>query len=208
MENRTLLAFIFGAAVGSGITYLCVKSHFNDISNAEIEETREYYKQLQANLEAEYEQKMCENAEKSPKNVEKSDILVKKEPKIEKNDAEQAKYNEIIHKLNYGEYFKKEDEAPVEDRMDPFIITDDEWDENNGYDKVWLTFFEDDEVFVDDCENVVENGIDLIGESNLTEFGEFEENTLYIRNNKYGTDYMVTLEHSSYRETYSEYNGG
>lgn len=206
MENKSLLAFILGAAVGSGVTYLCVKSHFNEICDQEIEIAREHYKQMENDLEAIYEEKIAEDLEKTVKKGPKVDIFDKKTEKKPENDPEeQAKYDKIIEKLNYGQFFKSEnEEAPIEKSDKPYEISDEEWDENNGHAKVWLSFYEDDEVFTDDCDNVVDNGIDLIGENNLTEFGKYEENTLYIRNDKFGTDYMVTLEHTSYHSQFGE----
>lgn len=207
MENKTLFAFILGAAAGAGITYLCVKSHYEEVANKEIEETREYYRQLENELEEEYSEKIASDLEeKVVKNGPIVDIFGKNEAKKPENDPDdQEKYDKIIEKLNYGQFYKGEnEEAPIEKRDKPYEISDEDWDENNGYSKVWLSFYEDDEVFTDDCDNVVDNGIDLIGENNLTEFGNYEENTLYVRNDKFGTDYMVTLEHTSYHSQFGE----
>ena len=78
-------------------------------------------------------------------------------------------------------------------------------DEEEDYTKRTLSYFSGDGVIMDsDTEEVIDNGIDLVGEENLEKFGEYEPEVVYVRNESNKTDYEVILEDRTYKD--SEYN--
>ena len=48
-----------------------------------------------------------------------------------------------------------------------------------------------DHVLTDEDNNIIEDIDDVIGFDSLTRFGEFEDDTVYVRNDKYRVDYEV-----------------
>ena len=96
---------------------------------------------------------------------------------------------------------EEEKQYRTEDR--PYIITRDEFFEaDKNYDDTSLTYFEVDDVLVDERSKPIEDVENIIGIDHLVRFGSgsLEKNTVYIRNDKLETDYEVTRSTGSYLE--------
>ena len=191
MPTKNILFFLLGAGVGSTVVYFVVKKHYENLIDEEVESVRQYYKSQED--EDEEETELSENEEKMPR----------KEPKTEKNDEN---YQELIEKMNYGEFFPKKEkteEVAVEaDIPTRYVINGDAFAGDNRNEKVSLYYFEGDGVFMNiESDEIVPNGMDLIGEENFERLGEFEEDVLYVRNDVTKTDYEVIQEHYAYAES-------
>lgn len=84
----------------------------------------------------------------------------------------------------------------------PYIIPVDIFMHNEiGYPQLSLTFFEGDQILVDEEENVVDFADKVVGMANL-QFGYLSKdaNIVYIRNEKTGYDYEVLRSMGSYAE--------
>lgn len=93
--------------------------------------------------------------------------------------------------------------AEVKSRTDdePFIIHRDEW--NTGemeYEQASLTYFEGDDVLINDLDRVIEDQDKVIGLANMLKWGHGsgDPNVLYIRNAVLGMDLEVTRSMGSY----------
>ena len=200
MPTKNILFFLLGAGVGSTVVYFVVKKHYENLIDEEVESVRQYYKSQED--EDDEETDLSENEVKTLKKAPK---LAKKDPKTAENDEN---YKEIIEKMNYGEFFPKKaktEEVAVEaDIPTRYVINGDAFAGDNRNEKVSLYYFEGDGVFMNiETDEVVPNGMDLIGEDNFERLGEFEEDVLYVRNDVTKTDYEVIQEHYAYAE--SEY---
>lgn len=194
MPIKEITLFLLGVGLGSGITYLAVKKHFEILTDEEVASVREYYKNKEVAVEnEENETDLSGNDEKTVKNEGKS---AKNEPN----------YKEIIEKLNYGEYSKKnkpveeEEEKPVKNAH-IMVLSEDEYIGDMRYDKRSFTYFETDGVFIDEDGDVVVDGTELIGDENLDRFGEYEEDHLFIRNTQSEEDYAVLIAREAYAES-------
>ena len=86
-----------------------------------------------------------------------------------------------------------ENSRPPEDNPEgSYIISENDFSETNlGYEKVEMDYYLDDGALVDEDDElqIVE---DILGYDNLDEFIEDEAlNSIYIRNDKFGTDYLI-----------------
>lgn len=79
-------------------------------------------------------------------------------------------------------------------------IDNEEFDNNPGFSKDRLVFYEGDRVLCTDNGNVIENGYLLIGDNWEDEVGHYANRTAYIRNNKTAVDYEIYVEAGSYRD--------
>lgn len=92
------------------------------------------------------------------------------------------------------------------DRSDeaPYIITIDEYNEDHAhdYDKLTLTYYEEDDVLADDDDSAVEDPDNLVGEDALTKFGQWskDKNIVYVRNEDISTDFEIIRKAGSYAE--------
>lgn len=93
--------------------------------------------------------------------------------------------------------------AEVKSRTDqePFIIHRDEWNAGEmDYEQMSLTYFEGDDVLINDLDKVIEDQDSVIGLSNMLKWGHGagDPNMLFIRNPVLGMDLEVTRSMGSY----------
>ena len=197
MNIKNLIVLFAGIGIGSIGTYLVTKNYFTNYMDEELEAQKEYFKANYIKLDF--------------------DAAVE-EKKLEVLQEEEPNYKEIIEKMNYGEYFpKKKNEEETKSQETTAmkakedsnlrVITSDEF-ATGGDDyteKVSLYYFEKDGVFMDiETEEVVPNGVALIGEENFEQLGELEDDVLYVRNDTTNINYEVIQEHYAFAE--SEYH--
>lgn len=96
-------------------------------------------------------------------------------------------------------------EAELRNRSEdyPFIITQEEWLENEPeHDQVTVTFYEEDGMLADEQDKPVPDSDEIVGDVNLNRFGYGSKNNniVYIRNMKMGVDYEVTRSFGSYAQ--------
>lgn len=188
MSMKTTLVFLAGLGIGSVGTLFAVKKHYEELANEEIAAVKEYYKNER--IEA----------------FEKDYV----EESVEENETaeDQTDYEEIIRKLNYNEYsHKPKEEVEIlktqkpEEPKGPYVITPEDFTNERNYEKITLTYFEGDGIFMDDMtEEEVNDAEASVGKENLSRFSEFEPDLLYVRNEKERTDYEIILREDRYSE--------
>lgn len=177
MVNKTLSnLFIFtaGASIGSLITWKLVKDKYARIAQEEIEAVREVY--------------MKHDREDEPEPTAKPTVS---------NIMEQFTEQDRIDYANIANTYTTEKGVP-EPVNKPYVISPDEYDEI-GYQTVSLTYYEDD-VVEDDFRDVwTKDEIERkIGLDSLTHFGEYEEDSVFVRNDSEETDYEILREPRRY----------
>lgn len=204
MKINGILIFTGGALAGAGGAYLYLKNVFDKIIEEDAEKIRsEYIKQID-DLKDEINQLEIE-----VKALEEEPVLVASAPAEEKKPKKTAKkkktsdkvdYNAIIDNLNNGVYSSKGSEDM---KKGPYAISDEDWYDDKMQNKETVTYFEEDGTVCDENEEIIPNGLDLIGEDNLEYKDEYEEGILYVRNEDTGSDYRVVIEPG----TYSSFRG-
>ena len=160
------LIFAAGAVLGAVSAVAMVKEKYESLAQIEIETIRRYYKEK-----------------------------MKKEEKVEEPVKEEKVYEDITnnYKGNTVEekpFIQKGDE--IVDPYDiPYIIDSEEFGEEEEYDTMTLTYFED-KVLVDDVDDVIEDKDTVVGLENLKIFEEFPGcTTIYVRNDVWKTDFEI-----------------
>ena len=213
MNGKVVLSFILGAAGGAVGMYFGMKKACETYIDKEIE-------QFKADYEAAHE----------PKPEEKSEDLKEMEENLEK-DAEKAlkKYasateksissvdsgkNEAdtkVEKINYAKIrtpdIDQSDEIDVEKRVDaavgPVTITPSDYMEDDGLKRVvWNYLPKENAVYSENGDEEIVDGIKMLGEENLDSFGEFEVDTLYVKNAREGIKIDCILYED---DTYDEF---
>ena len=171
------LIFATGAAIGSIVTWKFVKNKYEKLANEEIEAVREVYRK------------------EIPKNPRKEKS--KETIEVDKSTLNETitKAMDVCEKQGYVQYSnveknrKKEDDTMSEG---PYVITPEEYS-NCDYYTESLTYWADD-VLTDDSDNIIEDVDDLVGEDSLTHFGEYEDDTVFVRDDERGIDYEICLD--------------
>lgn len=180
--NKDLLIkgmiFLAGGAIGSVVTWKLVKTKYEQIADEEIESMREYYS----------------NRNEDKENNENNDS----------KETDGLSIKEIRKKVQeLGEINKKvmrEKEKEVEDDMGrPEVIPPEEsWERD--YPTLSLTWYEADGILADDADKIVGNIDELVGEDFTDHFGEYEEDSVFIRNDKLEVYYEILRDYGSYAE--------
>lgn len=208
-----VLSFILGAAGGAVGMYFGMKKACEMYINKEIE-------QFKADYEAAHEAKTEEKSEDLKdieKNLEKdAEKALKKyasatEKSISSVDTGKKEADTKVEKINYAKIrtpdIDKIDEIDVEKRVDaavgPVTITPSEYMEDDGLKRVvWNYLPKEHAVYSENGDEEIVDGIKMLGEENLDSFGEFEVDTLYVKNAREGIKIDCILYED---DTYDEF---
>lgn len=81
----------------------------------------------------------------------------------------------------------------------PHIITPEEFGENEEYDTISLTLYSDG-VLADDADKPIDDVDEVIGKESLEHFGEYEDDSIFVRNDKLKCDYEVLIDERKYAQ--------
>lgn len=175
MNAKVIFAFTLGAAVGTAATWKFFKTKYEKIAQEEIDSVKEVY------------------SKKRPKIEEEEDINIITESE-DTDDADDAEYRKIVAESGYNNEEKGGSE-PMTNEIE--VIPPDEFGDILEYDTETLVYYSDG-VLADTSNNVIEDVDDMVGPEALDSFGEWEDDVVYIRNDKYKTYYEVTRDYDKY----------
>ena len=165
-----VLIFSVGAAIGSAITWKLVKTKYERIAQEEIDSVKEVYSKK-----------------------------IQKEVEMETYKTMSSKYdtasNECVESDNKDEEEEKDD--MITDG--PYVISPDEFGNEFDYEEVSLTYYADG-VLTDDQDNIIEDVDGLVGLDSLNHFGEYEDDSVFVRNDALQTDYEILADLRNYSD--------
>ena len=192
---KGLIWFAAGAATGAGVTYLICTKKYQELYSSGMENISNHYRKKYATLE--------EKVEKTVERVETAEVAEPKKP-VAADLSKEAMKQYKQEPVNYAKTVKPDPidiHAPAEEQpVVPkeagikYIPPETYYDAHSQYDHVELEYFEgDDRLFEQgdlDSEYTAPN---TIGEDFRNHWGEFDgdEDVLYVRNEKLGTDFIV-----------------
>lgn len=180
MKSTLSKFFIFttGAIVGSVVTWRILKSYYEKIANEEIESVKETFKER-------YQNDTEDDA---------NDIPEEKHPGHISNVIEDFKKE---YKQLTEEYTSTEEVTDLTKR--PYIISPEDFGERAGYDAETLTYYADG-VLTYDTGEPVDDVDDVVGLGFESHFGEYEDDSVHVRNEKYETDYEILRDLQNYSD--------
>lgn len=213
MSGKVVLSFVLGTATGAVGMYFGMKRACEKYIDKEIE-------QFKADYEAAHkkkEEKKSEDVKKMEENLEKdAEKALKKyasatEKSISSVDTGKKEADAKLERVNYAKIrtpdIDKIDEIDVEKNVDcaigPVVIDPSEYMEDDGLKRVvWNYLPKENKVYSEDGTEEIMDGIKLLGEENLESFGEFEVDTLYVKNAREG----IKIDCIQYEDmTYDEF---
>lgn len=213
MSGKAVLSFVLGATAGAVGMYFGMKQACEIYIDKEIE-------QFKADYEAAHEpkpEKKSEDVKKMEENLEKdAEKALKKyasatEKSISSVDTGKKEADAKLERVNYAKIrtpdIDKIDEIDVEKNVDfaigPVVIDPSEYMEDDGLKRVvWNYLPKEHAVYSENGDEEIVDGIKLLGEENLESFGEFEVDTLYVKNAREG----VKIDCIQYEDmTYDEF---
>ena len=171
---KYFLAFSLGAAVGSIAAWKLLEVKTERMIQEEVDAFKEYWS-------------------KKDGEVISFDDLFESDDLTTESEKEYIKITEDY----------RSDEEGGSKSMDvgsrPYIISPDEFGENDDYETVSLTYYED-EVLADEMDELVEDVDDTVGTDSLTHFGEYEDDSVFVRNDRLKCDYEILKDNRTYFE--------
>jgi len=192
MNNKitSFMMFIFGAAVGSVVTWQYTKKKYEQIAQEEIDSVKETFSKLK-------EVKNKDNESDENNNVRTIVERAKDKPSIVEYAAKLRKQG-YINYSNTDSLFEEEvDENMINDK--PYVISPDEFGEFDDYDTISLTYYAD-QVLVDEDDELVEDIEETVGFESLNAFGEYEDDSVFVRNDRLKCDYEILLDQRKYSD--------
>ena len=187
----SVIIFCGGVFIGGFLTWDFFKTKYEKIADEEIASVKETF----------------EHREPRPdKNYKVEEALKGNDEYINVSPGVAERIIQIIDSNGYRNYSntaietdKKGGTADMELKQ-PYVITPEQYEDNVDYTKVSLTWYND-EVLEDDWGNVLDPD-DVIGSDALKTFGQYEKDSVFVRDDDEQIDYEVLLDTRSYKETY------
>lgn len=177
-KNNSIIGFIVGAAIGSIVTWAISKNEYEKRIDEEFQSMRRRDKK--ADKETASESDVCEERE---------------DGEVDEVALENAK--KIIDEQKYGD--TKMGQSNVKKNCSPHVITPEEFGELYDYEKVSLTYYADG-VLTDEDDNIVDDMDGIVGMDSLSTFGQYEEDSVYVRNDERRCDYEILMDERKYHQ--------
>ena len=190
---KNLLCFVAGAVIGSVVTWKLIEKKYKDLADEEIESVIETFKNRKPRITKDNVKETVEkviNKCKEPKEIVE-DIVTSERYSIE-NEEEIDEDDESNYTVNI------DNDIEV---VTPYVITPEQFGEYNEYGTKTLTYYADN-VLTDEIDNPItsEEMITMIGIDALDHFGEYEDDSVYIRDEMNEMDYEILKSEKKFSE--------
>ena len=172
---KIILTFALGAAAGSVVTWKLCKTKYEQIAQEEIDSVKEVFSKRMSQID---------------------EFITKEDPE---EDPEKKEYLTIVSKYTTNGNEEKGGSNTMDVGTTPYVISPDEFDELDEYDTSSLTYYADG-ILADEFDEVIEDVDEIIGMDSLHHFGEFEDDSVFVRNDRLRCDYEILLDHRNYSD--------
>lgn len=183
--NKTInfMMFVLGVAVGSVVTWRYVEKKYEQIAQDEIDSVKEVFSRRETEFTENTEARIkADNAKEKPSIIE---------------------YAALLRKQGYTNYSDMADEKPEEVKEEsmsidkPYVIAPEEFGDLDDYETISLTYYAD-QILADDNDEIVDDVEDVVGFDSLNSFGEYEDDSVFVRNDRLKCDYEILLDQRKY----------
>lgn len=194
MTSTLNKVFIFtaGAAIGSVVTWKIVKTKYEKIAQDEIDSVKEVFSKKRI-ID-------CAKAKLDKKKYVSTDIFDNTDEScgITKDKPDIREYAAKLQESGYFNYAKADSvEEKETNEKEPYVIPPEEFGEIEDYDTISLTYYADG-YLTDDQNEIVEDADDVVGLDSLDHFGEYEDDSVFVRNDRLKADYEILFDPRNY----------
>ena len=180
-----VLIFAADAAVGAISTWKFVEKKYRKIAETEIEDDRNVYKKYSEDVINAAKE---DDEKDSIADVDELSVNVEEAKKVHKE------YNKIIKDTGYNNGEKKE-----VDNSKVYVISQDEYGENDDYELRELTYYAD-KFLADEYDELVEDVDKIIGWEKLNALEESNADAVYVRNEELKIDFEILSVLDNYKD--------
>lgn len=181
------VTFTIGAVAGAASAWYFAKKKYELIAQEEIDSVKEVY---------------SNKVTKDISNVSVEDYVKAKATTVdEKKTDDIMEYANKLSQAGYVDYsaIKEDKKEDVMSEDKPYIIPPDEYGELDDYECVSLTYYSD-EILADDMDELVDDVEAIVGKDSLEHFGEYEDDSVFVRNDALKADYEILLDNRKYSD--------
>ena len=203
MNSKFINAIMFaaGAAIGSAVTWKVVKTRYERIVQEEIKSINEAFSsqrsENQEQTDSGIDDENDEWADRDANQISWDEL----EDLDDDEDDEEVNDMDEYERLT-GSYTNEKGGAENMAK-EPYVIAPLDFGELDGYSQVELTYYEGDDTLEDDEGNIIDDRDELIGPKALTTFGEYEDDSVFVRNDRLRADFQILKDYRTYKEARS-----
>jgi hypothetical protein len=222
MSKELIIGFGAGLLIGGVASYFvtrklttqALEGHYEKVYSEERERLRDHYERRYKEGEYKTPEKAHDHVEKLKEDgdfgyntvssvVEKDEVVEEPQENASKKDHRPYHIFDPNNKEELaGEAHDTNDVTTwPRDPAQPYVISEAEYMDDNGhYDKLTVTWFEYDNVLIDERDTIVPDIDGVLGEKNLLHFGKgtTSEDIVYIRDDRNSIDFEVIRDEQSY----------
>lgn len=181
---KDISLFVSGAALGSALTYILIKNKYAKLAQEEIDSVKSVFakKETEAKEKKANEITLSATVQRvySDYSGETTDIY---------GGAGSDNQDDCIFQNN-----EKEPIVIPDKKEKPYIIPPEEFGEFEDYEQISLNFNQDDMLLTDEFGELVDNADEIVGKDFYYHFGEYEDDSVFVRNDKLRCDYEILLD--------------
>lgn len=186
--------FMAGATVGAVGAWFYCKRYYEQIAQEEIDSVKAAFAERKpeklsnnrSNIEAEDNKQKADMAKLKPD-------LVNYAAKLQEEGY--INYSAHSEKSTKNVYVEKEDKSMVDK---PYVISPEDSGED-AYTQINLTYYADG-VLADDEDDILEDIDGTVGLDFASHFGEYEDDTVFIRNDRLKCEYEIQRDNRTYED--------
>ena len=184
-KTKNFMMFVLGVAVGSVVTWRYVEKKYEQIAQDEIDSVKEVFSKREAEF------------------TEDTEVQIKADNARGKSSI--IEYVAHLREQGYTNYSDMVDEKPEEVKEEPmsidkpYVITPEEFGDLDDYETISLTYYAD-QILADDNDVIVDDIEDVVGFDSLNSFGEYEDDSVFVRNDRLKCDYEILLDQRKYSD--------
>lgn len=188
-KTTNVVVFVLGTVVGSMVTWQYLKKRYEQIAQEEIDSIKAAFTKREVeSLGSEIAKGVANGLKHTKEKVNEYAALLQKEGYI--NDS------------NMSDISEREGDISSEDR--PYVIYPEEFGEFNDYEKISLTYYAD-QILADENDELIDDVEDVVGFESLAHFGEYENDSVFVRNDRLKSDYEILIDRRLYSDVVGEF---
>lgn len=187
------LIFVFGASLGAVVTWKFLDLKYKNLAQKEIDSVKESFDKWKKDIAR--GQKLADEAKSKPAISEYTEKMAELGYKT---DYTKNNISNLSKQIDFEEY-SKYDMAENGVIEEPEIIPPDEFGENEEYDTVSLLYFADN-FLTDENYELVLDLENTITEEALDHFGEWEDDSVFVRNDRLKIYYEILKDQRYFEE--------
>lgn len=195
-----VLMFAAGAAIGSAVTWKVLKTKYEKIAQEEIDSVKEAFADQLTNLQEQVDDySTADELEERIDRCRKIDWTeyedLEEEEELDEPDNDLSEYARLVN--NYT----NEKGGVIDMAKEPYVISPYDFGELDGYNQFELTYYADGTLEDEEYNIIADEDVDgLVGAGSLLTFGEYEDDAVFVRNERLRSDFQILKDYRTYEE--------